>query len=81
MSRRAPQADLLVTLREALRGDDRAGAGATFMRGLTLGALIGAAIAGSALWQRRARRVPRLLDRWSAGDAPGPAESSRQLHR
>ena len=26
------------------------------MRGLTLGALIGAAVAGSAIWQRRGRR-------------------------
>jgi hypothetical protein len=50
------QADsVLDTVQEVLRGEDAAGTGATFMRGLTLGALLGAAIAGSALWQRRIR--------------------------
>jgi len=29
---------------------------AVFMRGLTIGALVGAAIAGSALWERARRR-------------------------
>ena len=42
------------SVQEVLRGDD-AGSGATFMRGLTLGALLGAAIAGSGLWQRKVR--------------------------
>lgn len=36
-------------------GDDQREA--IFLRGLTIGALIGAAIAGSALWSRVARRV------------------------
>jgi hypothetical protein len=45
----------MASVREVLRPDEASGAGATFMRGLTLGALIGAAIAGSALWQRRAK--------------------------
>lgn len=31
---------------------------AKFLRGLTLGAIIGAMIAGSALWQRRRPRRP-----------------------
>jgi len=44
------------TVREALRGEEGASSGTTFMRGLTLGALMGAAIAGSAIWQRRGRR-------------------------
>ena len=44
------------TLREALRGEEGASSGTTFMRGLTLGALMGAAVAGSAIWQRRGRR-------------------------
>jgi hypothetical protein len=44
------------TVREALRGEEGASTGTTFMRGLTLGALIGAAVAGSAIWQRRGRR-------------------------
>jgi hypothetical protein len=30
---------------------------AVFMRGLTIGALVGAAIAGSALWERTRRRA------------------------
>jgi hypothetical protein len=34
---------------------------ATFLRGLTLGALIGAIIAGSSLWSRRRRRRARPL--------------------
>jgi hypothetical protein len=32
----------------------------TFLRGLTLGALLGAAIAGSAIWSRRSARGTRL---------------------
>jgi hypothetical protein len=32
---------------------------ASFLRGLTLGALIGAIIAGSSLWSRRRRRRAR----------------------
>ena len=47
---------LVETVREALRGEEGAPTGTTFMRGLTLGALIGAAVAGSAIWQRRGRR-------------------------
>jgi hypothetical protein len=44
-------------------GDERA---STFARGLALGALVGAAIAGSTIWQRRHARM-------TAGDAP-PAD-------
>jgi hypothetical protein len=47
---------IVETVREALRGDDGSSSGTTFMRGLTLGALMGAAVAGSAIWQRRGRR-------------------------
>jgi hypothetical protein len=36
---------------EAVTGDDQRAA--TFARGLFLGALVGAAIAGSTIWQRR----------------------------
>jgi hypothetical protein len=46
----------LTAVREALRSDDRGRVSGTFMRGLTLGALLGAAVAGSAIWQRRAQR-------------------------
>ena len=54
MSGRDP--GMVATVREALRGEEGASTGTTFMRGLTLGALIGAAVAGSAIWQRRGRR-------------------------
>ena len=43
--------------------DERA---STFARGLALGALVGAAIAGSAIWQRR-------LNRAADPSPPGPA--------
>jgi hypothetical protein len=55
MSSKGQPDRVLDTVQEALRGEDGAGSGATFIRGLTLGALLGAAIAGSALWQRRVR--------------------------
>jgi hypothetical protein len=60
-------AHALGAVRQALAGEPGAPSAATFMRGLTLGALLGAAIAGSAIWQRReqARR-----DRRSNQDAP-----------
>jgi hypothetical protein len=35
----------------------------SFLRGLTLGALVGAAIAGSTLWNRWQRRKAGLVDR------------------
>jgi hypothetical protein len=55
MSDRNPAETALATVREVLRGDEASTSGTTFMRGLTLGALLGAAIAGSAMWQRRAK--------------------------
>lgn len=55
MSPRGQADSVLDTVQEVLRGEEDAGSGATFMRGLTLGALLGAALAGSALWQRRVR--------------------------
>ncbi len=48
-------AEALATVREALAGDAGPPTAAAFMRGLTLGALLGAAVAGSAIWQRRER--------------------------
>jgi hypothetical protein len=42
---------------DAVSGDDQRAV--TFARGLVLGALVGAAVAGSTLWQRRrGREVP-----------------------
>lgn len=53
-------------------GDERA---ITFARGLALGALVGAAIAGSTLWQRRQARQTRTLDAGSSA-TPDPAATS-----
>ena len=39
-----------------IRSDEAGQPHAVFLRGLSLGALIGAAIAGSAIWDRRRRR-------------------------
>jgi hypothetical protein len=55
MSDKNPAETALESVREVLRGDEASASGTTFMRGLTLGALLGAAIAGSALWQRRVK--------------------------
>ncbi|HEX5149442.1 MAG TPA: hypothetical protein VFW02_10195 [Candidatus Limnocylindrales bacterium] len=49
-------------------GDDRdAAAGSTFLRGLVAGALVGAAIAGSTIWERRHRRSGEHVSDSSAG--------------
>ena len=37
----------------------------TFLRGLALGALVGAAIAGSTIWERRHRRAHREPPDWT----------------
>jgi len=42
-----------------------------FLRGLAIGALVGAAIAGSTVWQRR--RVRDRLKRELGGDSEAPA--------
>ena len=51
MSGTDPLITRLTKAAEAVTGDDQRAA--TFGRGLILGALVGAAIAGSTLWQRR----------------------------
>jgi hypothetical protein len=51
MSDRGPILERLSRVAEAASGDDQRAA--TFARGLVLGALVGAAIAGSTIWQRR----------------------------
>ena len=55
---------LNATTAEAARDDERQ---STFARGLVLGALVGAAIAGSTIWQRRRTR----------DEAPAPATPRR----
>jgi hypothetical protein len=52
--------------------DERA---STFARGLALGALVGAAIAGSAIWQRR-HAAPRSAPARTDGASPPTAEAS-----
>ena len=59
----------LVRILEAARGGDDVRA-STFVRGLALGALVGAAIAGSTIWQRR--RQP------SRGSQPAEAASTTE---
>lgn len=39
-----------------MSGSDDGRSAATFLRGLTLGAILGAIIAGSSIWSRRRRR-------------------------
>ena len=60
--------------------DERA---STFARGLALGALVGAAIAGSAIWQRRQARRPEPGEDTpgvvAAGDVAGPHEAESGL--
>jgi hypothetical protein len=58
MSNRAPRdprAAIERLLPEAFEGSRRSPIMSTFLRGVTTGALVGAAIAGSALWSRYRR--------------------------
>jgi hypothetical protein len=56
---------------EAVTGDDQRAT--TFARGLILGALVGAAIAGSTIWQRRHARptAPEPVGNGPAAPASG----------
>lgn len=54
MSGSDPILERLSRVAESATGDDQRAA--TFVRGLALGALVGAAIAGSTIWQRRHAR-------------------------
>ena len=61
MSDRRGRASIPQPLRElvdALTGPDEPGTTAKFLRGLTIGALVGAVLAGSSLWSRRRREPP-----------------------
>jgi hypothetical protein len=44
-----------------------------FLRGLSLGALVGAVIAGSAIWERRRLRRGRSVAAEAPADEPGTA--------
>jgi hypothetical protein len=56
---------------DAFEGSDRSPVVSTFVRGVTTGALVGAAIAGSALWGRYRR------NRASSSDTPAGRAADR----
>jgi hypothetical protein len=56
-------------------GEDRDERASTFARGLALGALVGAAIAGSTIWQRRHARL--TAGEAAPGDVAAGAEADR----
>jgi hypothetical protein len=60
MSDTGPLLARLSRAAEAVTGDDQRAA--TFARGLVLGALVGAAIAGSTIWQRRHGRSSKPVE-------------------
>ena len=83
MSRRADALDVARTVTTALRkaddlrrgrlplGDSKAdAANSGFLRGVALGALVGAAIAGSTIWERR--KAKDRIRRELLEDEPGP---------
>lgn len=65
----APVDGVIRRIEEAAAGDEERAS--TFARGVALGVLVGAAIAGSTLWQRRHASGARPRD----AQAPEPAES------
>jgi hypothetical protein len=70
----APVEALIRAIAGGSRDDDQRAT--TFARGLALGALVGAAIAGSTIWQRRhGRFAPPVAERIeSAAATPAPAQ-------
>lgn len=70
MSRGIDPFDRLVRVVEGAGDDDDVRA-TTFIRGLALGALVGAAIAGSTIWQRRHNPSrPLQTTKAPTGDTP-----------
>jgi hypothetical protein len=59
---RVPRAveSLIRTVAGGTDDEERNQRASTFARGLAIGALVGAAIAGSTIWQRRAARQPSV---------------------
>jgi hypothetical protein len=55
-----------------MSGDDEGIA--RFLRGATMGALVGAAVAGSAIWRRRVARSTELAADRARLAPPGPTE-------
>jgi hypothetical protein len=64
-----PLLERLSRAAEAVTGDDQRAT--TFARGMILGALVGAAIAGSTLWQRRRQAGSSLPASTSSAAASG----------
>ena len=58
-----------------MSGDDETRTTSTFVRGLTIGALIGAVLAGSSIWSRRRRTAAQ------ADDGPSAPEDQHALLR
>jgi hypothetical protein len=54
---------------------------AVFLRGLTIGALVGAAIAGSALWERARRRGEHAASERAAVDEAEPSPLPHDAQR
>jgi hypothetical protein len=74
---RDPRAVIERLLPEAFEGSRRSPVMSTFLRGVTTGALVGAAIAGSALWSRYRRTRDHREAVEPAGEAPAttPAQT------
>jgi hypothetical protein len=68
-----PGVEALIRALAGGAGEERDQRASTFARGLALGALVGAAIAGSTIWQRRTGRVGARV----AGHAETPQLSKR----
>jgi len=65
---------LIRTIAGGASAEERDQRASTFARGLAIGALVGAAIAGSTIWQRRQTRpAPPALP---LGESPEPARTS-----
>ena len=81
MSDTDPLLTRLTKTAEAVTGDDQRAA--TFARGLVLGALVGAAIAGSTIWQRRHARptAHEPVGKGPAAPAPSEAPAGRAAKR
>jgi hypothetical protein len=75
MSRGNDTLERIAKVVERSGGDDDVRA-TTFVRGLALGALVGAAIAGSTIWQRRHRPAASTPD--PSSTAAGSPEANEQ---
>jgi hypothetical protein len=82
-ARRAEPARIEAVVRSRLAAPDRTGVEdassldlSTFLRGLSLGALVGAAIAGSAIWERRRLRRAALPEPSAVPERSGLSERS-----